>query len=266
MQRVQAFAVRLADVLATLESAALLGAAERRVRGLGAQLQFACRALPCEEALVAIELEQLGRLRVPGVATADSWRAVDVDMLPSGTPFAYLFGGGSGYAAELEEGDAMLAALAGVIESKPRYGMFVPIRLGGTVVGGAALLREAETLGDRELGMAERLADVLSGTLEAFRTERVLFELLAAALPDLCDADKAPDTGFARGLEKYLHGLRLEPSYRKKLELAGAVARLAEHGPAEADLAAEVLAGVERYLGRLAGGAAAEEPAAASFE
>ncbi len=265
MPSVNAFAVRLADLLATLESASLLGAAERRVRGLGAMLQFACLAVPCEEALVAIELEQLGRLRVPGVASADAWRQVDVDMAPSGTPFAYLFGGGSGYAAELGDDDPMLEALSAVLQSRPRYGIFVPIRLGASVIGGAALLRESATLGDRELTMAERLAEVLSGTLEAFRTERVLLELFAAALPDLCAPD-APTT-FARGLERYIHGMRLAPEYRRKVELAGAVSRLSDHGPAEAELAAEVLERVERYLARLGRGQGGEdEPAPMSFE
>jgi hypothetical protein len=173
-----------------------------------------------------------------------------------------LFGGGSGYAAELAPGDPMLAALEGVLETVPRYGIFVPVRLGGSIVGGAALLREKETMGDHELGMAERLADVLGGTLEAFRTERVLYELFAAVLPDLC-GENAPDTHFVPALERYVHGLRLDPGYRRQLELATAIARLAQHGPAAADLCAEMIAGIERYLGRLAN---QDEPAAAAFE
>src|SRR5690606_33093211 len=70
----ESFAIRLRDVLSTLEAAALLGSSSVRVRGLGEQLMFACAALPCEEALVALELGQLGRLSVPGVARADAWR------------------------------------------------------------------------------------------------------------------------------------------------------------------------------------------------
>jgi hypothetical protein len=265
MPVVNAFAVRLADLLATLEATAILGAAERRVRGLGAMLQFACLSLPCEEALVAIELEQLGRLRVPGIATPEAWRQVDVDMPPTGTPFAFLFGGGSGYAAELADGDSMLDALAGVLASKPRYGVFVPIRLGASVIGGAALLREQATMGDQELTMAERLAEVLSGTLEAFRTERVLLELFAAALPELCAADS--ETGFAKGLEPFIHGLRLAPEYRRKIELAEAVARLAQQGSRETELAADLLARVERYVADLGRNATDDgEPAAMSLD
>ncbi len=108
-------------------------------------------------------------------------------------------------------------------------------------------------------------AEVLSGTLEAFRTERVLLELFAAALPDLC----APDaqTGFARGLERYIHGLRLAPEYRRKGELADAVARLARQGPAGAELAAEIVAKVERYVERLGAGQGDDaEPAPLSFD
>ena len=78
---VSAFAVRLRDLLATLESTALLSVAEGRMRGLGEQLQFACMALPCDEALVALELGGLGRLRVPGVANADEWRATEHEFI-----------------------------------------------------------------------------------------------------------------------------------------------------------------------------------------
>src|ERR1700709_2317089 len=95
------FASRLRDLLSTLEASALLGVATGRVRGLGEQLRFACLATPCDEALVALELESFGRLRVPVVADADEARVVELDFLPAGTPFAYLLGGGSGHAAEL---------------------------------------------------------------------------------------------------------------------------------------------------------------------
>jgi hypothetical protein len=250
-QLVSAFAVRLRDLLATLESTALLGVAEGRLRGLGEQLQFACMALPCDEALVALELGGLGRLRVPGVASAEQWRATDHEFLPSGTPFAYLLGGGTGYAAAVGADDAMLAALEPVMESAPRQALFVPIRLGASVVGGAALLREAAGAGDRELAMAERLAEVLALTLETFRTERVLLELFSVVLPDLCAAD-AP-TGFGDGLERYLHRLRLTPSYRRRLELAEVVGRIAAHGSAETRLAGDVLARVEAYVRELTG-------------
>ncbi len=246
------FAVRLRDLLSTLESTALLAASDARVRGLGEQLQFACLALPCEEALVAVELGRLGRLEIPGVASADGWRVVDHELLPSGTPFAYLLGGGGGYAAELVADDPMLETLRPALGCDPRYGIFVPIRLGSSVIGGAALLREAATMGDHELGMAERLADVLALTMEAFHTDRVLLELFAAVLPDLCAHD-AP-TAFADGLRKYVHGLRLTPDYRRRLDLAGSVARLTAHGQAETELAANIVEQVEAYVQQLAGG------------
>jgi len=210
-----AFTVRLRDLLATLESAALIGAAENRLRGLGEQLQFACLALPCSEALVALEVAELGRLQVPGVASADDWRATELEFLPSGTPFAYLLGGGGGYSAEVTPGDELLDAIRPVLRTEPRHAIFVPIRVGGGVVGGAALLTEAASLGatreggaDDALGMAERLAEVLSLTLESYRTERVLLRVFAQLLPDLCATD-AP-TGFAPALEDYLHDLRLD--------------------------------------------------------
>jgi len=246
---VSSFAVRLRDLLATLEVSSLLGAADNRVRGLGEQLQFACLALPCDEALVALELAQLGRLRVPGIATAEAWRGVEVDFLPSGTPFAYLLGGGGGFAAELEADDAMLQALAGELETSPTHALFVPIRVGATILGGAALLRAGEPMGDRELAMAERLAEVLALTIESYRTGRVLLQLFATVLPDLCAPD-AP-TGFVGGLEEYIHQLRLSPEYRNRLELAEAIGRVAASGEAETRLATGIVERVERYIAEL---------------
>ncbi|MCA9621827.1 MAG: hypothetical protein KC731_22540 [Myxococcales bacterium] len=241
----QSFAVRLRDVLSTLEATALIGSVEGRMRGLGEQLVFATLALPCDEALVALELQSLGRLTVPGVASAEGFRAVDHDFLPSGTPFAFLLGGGGGHAVELAEDDELMASLRPVLATTPSHALFVPLALGGSPIGGAALLR-AEPFDDHALAMAERLAEVLALTVEAHRTERVLLQLFGAALPDLCGPD-AP-TDFAARLAELVHELRLEPSYRRSLALAEAVGRVARHGPAESDLAAEILASVGRYV------------------
>lgn len=257
-----AFAVRLRDLLATIETSALLGAAETRLRGLGEHLQFACLALPCAEAVVALEVARLGRLQVPGVATADGWRPTEHEFLPSGTPFAYLLGGGAGYAAELEADDPMLEALRPVLQTEPRQGIFVPLRVGSSVVGGAALFRSADDLdgapgddegasNERALAMGERLAEVLALTVESFRTERVLLQLFAQVLPDLFVPDGA--TGFARALEEYVHQLRLEPAYRRRLELAEIIGRIATHGESETSLVADLLGRVDVYLGELAG-------------
>jgi GAF domain-containing protein len=249
-----AFTARLRDLLATLESSVLLGVGEARVRGLGEHLRFACLALPCDEALVALEVEALGRLRVPVVASAEGARAVDHDLVARGTPFSYLLGGGTAYAAELAPSDAIAHALAPVLARPPRAGIFAPIRLGGAVVGGAALLSHAGALGDRELVMAERLAEVLALTVESFRTERVLFELFARALPDLLGPDAR--TRLDAALARHLHAMRLAPEYRRRLALADAVGRLASRGDDEAALAGELVAAVERYAARLEGGPA----------
>jgi len=240
------FASRLRDLLATLESASLLGAAESRVRGLGEHLRFACLALPCSEALVALEMETLGRLRVPAVAGPDAWRAESLEFLPGGTPFAYLLGGGGGHAAELGPDDAMIAPLRPALAATPKAGIFVPIRLGEGVIGGAALLSHDAPFTDQHLDMAERLGEVLALTIEAFRTERVLFELFARALPDLLGGEASTD--LAAALERHIHGLRLGPSYRRRLELAAAVGRIADHGSAETELAAAILADVDAYV------------------
>ena len=214
-------------------------------------------ALPCDEALVALELTQLGRLRVPGIATAEAWRGVDLDFLPSGTPFAYLLGGGGAFAAELEADDAMVQSFAAELSTSPRQGLFVPIRVGASVLGGAALLRDGEPMGDAELAMAERLAEVLSLTIESYRTERVVLQLFATVLPDLCAPD-AP-TGFVRGLGEYIHQLRLSPEYRNRLELAEAIGRVAASGVAETRLATGIIERVEGYIKELTSGGQDDE-------
>src|SRR4051794_22469841 len=224
------FTVRLRDLLSTLESAAILGTAEARVRGLGEQLRFACLALPCSEALVALEIEALGRLSVPVVADARGFRASDLSLWPSGTPFAYLLAGGGGHAAELAPDDPMIAAIRPALAATPAHGVFVPIHLGGATIGGAALLSHDAPLGDRHLEMAERLGEGPAPTLGAFRTQRGVFELFARALPDLLGEDAA--TSLPAALDAHIRAIRLLPAYRRRLELAAAVGRLADHGDA----------------------------------
>ncbi|WP_437573783.1 hypothetical protein [Sorangium sp. So ce887] len=257
------FTARLRDLLATVESAALLGAVEARVRGLGEHLRFACLAVPCSEALVAVEMEVLGRLTVPVVADAAGFRAPGAELPPSGTPFAFLLGGGGGHAVGLSDGDPMIAPLRPLLAAAPAAAIFVPIRVGAATVGGAALFSHDAPLGGRELDMAERLAEVLALTVESFRTERVVFELFARAMPDLLaqapgqsaqEGAAPPPTSLRAALERHIHALRLTPEYRRRLELAAVVGRLAEHGEAEARLALDLLARIDAYA-RGAGGA-----------
>jgi hypothetical protein len=245
------FTARLRDLLSTLESAALLGVAEERVRGLGEHLRFACLAIPCAEALVALEVASLGRLSVPVVADAHGHRTTDLTLWPTGTPFAFLLAGGGGHAVDLAPGDPMVAALRPALSATPTSAVFVPVRAGTTVIGGAALFAHEGRLGDRELDMAERLAGVLSLTLEAFRTERAMYELFARALPDLLGPEA--QTSLPEALARHLDAVRAEPAYRRRLALAAAVGRVADHGPAEAELAAEVLDRIDAYARRLSG-------------
>lgn len=273
------FTARLRDLLSTVESAALLGAVEARVRGLGEHLRFACLAMPCSEALVAIEMETLGRLTVPVVADAVGFRAPGVELPPSGTPFAYLLGGGGGHAVELSDGDPMIAPLRPLLAAAPASAIFVPIRVGAVTVGGAALFSHEAPLGGRELDLAERLAEVLALTVESFRTERVVFELFARAMPDLLaqaagpgrraasgveppipEGAAPPPTSLRAALERHIHALRLTPEYRRRLELAAVVGRLAERGEAEARLALDLLARIDAYA---SGAGDAGEPASA---
>lgn len=254
------FTVRLRDLLSTLESAALLGAAEARVRGLGEQLRFACLALPCSEALCALEIEALGRLSVPVVADAHGFRASDLELWPSGTPFAFLLAGGGGHAADLAPDDPMVEAIRPALAASPAHGIFVPIQIGGAVIGGAALLSHGARFTDHHLEMAERLGEVLALTVESFRTERVIFELFARALPDLLGDGAA--TSLPAALASHLRAIRLLPAYRRRLELAAAVGRVADHGDAEADLAAALLARIDAYARGIEGaGRGGAEPA-----
>ncbi|WP_438014110.1 hypothetical protein WMF18_24680 [Sorangium sp. So ce315] len=288
------FTARLRDLLSTVESAALLGAVEARVRGLGEHLRFACLAVPCSEALVALEMEALGRLTVPVVADASAFRPSGAEFPPSGTPFAYLLGGGGGHAVALSDGDPMIAPLRPLLAAAPAAAIFVPIRVGAATVGGAALFSRDAPLGGRELDMAERLAEVLALTVESFRTERVVFELFARAMPDLLapapgepaaragapargeagaaargeagaaargeagapvpEGAAPPPTSLRAALERHIHALRLTPEYRRRLELAAVVGRLAERGEAEARLALDLLARIDAYASG-AGGA-----------
>ncbi|MEZ4298809.1 MAG: hypothetical protein R3B70_27915 [Polyangiaceae bacterium] len=245
-----AFEARLRDLLSTLEASALVGAAEGRMRGLGEHLRFACMAIPASEALVALEQSALGRLHVPVVADASGFRACNVEFLPSGTPFSYLLAGGSGHAARLSEGDPMIAPLAPALSAPPVSGMFLPIRVNDTVAGGIALFAHEEPFTDRQLEMGERLSEVLALTVESFRTERVLFELFARALPDVIGG---MPTSFAAALSRYIHAMRLPPAYRRRLTLAAAVSRVADRGEAEAELVIDLLDRIDRYAKSLTG-------------
>jgi hypothetical protein len=251
------FTARLRDLLSTLEATALLGVAEERVRGLGEHLRFACMALPCSEALVALEVEALGRLSVPVVADRQGFRSSlaggALELWPSGTPFAYLLAGGGGHAVGLAPDDAMIAALRPALAATPAYAIFVPIRLGSVVAGGVALFSHRERLDQHHLETAERLVEVLALTVESFRTARVVFELFARALPDLIGPE-AP-TSLTAALERHVVALRAAPVYRQRLLLAAAVARVADHGPAEAELAMALLDRIDAYARGLEGGA-----------
>ncbi len=255
-----AFVARLRDLLSTIESSSLVASVEARVRGLREQLQFACIAVPCDEALVALELEAFGRLHVPVVATPEGFRELDLQLLAVGTPFAYLLAGGDAHALSLEPDDPALAPLRDAVASSPRSCVLAPIRVGRGVVGGVMLLR-AEASGDREVRLAQQLGDVLSLTVESFRTERALFELFARALPDVLGGDL--DTRLGAQLERHVRAMRLDPAYRTSLRLALLCGRVASRGPDDAQLVVDVLERFDAYfrgLERVAHGGEGDTP------
>lgn len=245
-----AFESRLRDLLSTLEASALVGSTEGRIRGLGEHLRFACMALPASHALVALELSALGRFHVPVVADASGFRTSDLEFLPSGTPFSYLLAGGSGHAAGLCPDDPMIAPLRALLPQDPCSGMFLPLRVNESVIGGAALFSFEKPFTDRDLEMGERLSEVLALTVESFRTERIVFELFAQALPDVL---RDLPTSFAVSLSRYVHALRLSPTYRRRLTLAAAVARVADRGEAESQLVIDLLHRIDQYAKTLTG-------------
>jgi hypothetical protein len=105
--------------------------------------------------------------------------------------------------------------------------------------------------------MAERLAEVLALTIESFRTERVLLQLFAQMLPDLCAAD-AP-TGFLAELDHHIHELRIDPTYQRRMKLARVVGKIAAQGEAETQLVSDILERVARYMHELVDGQRADE-------
>ncbi len=248
----RAFATRLADLLSTLESTATVGLAESRIRGLGQQLAFACSALPCAEALVALESHAMGRLVVPVVSNAAGFREPNVEIVPEGTPLSYAIAGGGAHAITLEPDDPGLGPLRDLLTVPPSAALFAPIRMGDGVVGAMMLTVEEGSFADERLEMAERLASVVALTAEAFFTERMLFELFARALPDVLGKDAA--TSLPRALLRYVHGMRLSPAYRRRLELAVAIGRLTAKSDLEARLCSRVLDAFDGYLTALEGG------------
>jgi hypothetical protein len=246
-----AFSSRLQDLLGTLESATLIGLARSRVRGLGEQLRFACLGLGCTEALVALEMTAMDRLVVPVIADANGYREVNHELLPDGTPVAYLLAGGAGHSIEILEEDAAIAPLRSILGHEPKGAIFTSIRVGERFVGAAILLSSEGPMSDTQLEMSERLAEVLALTVESFFTERALLELFALALPDL--VGPAAPTSLPKALQDHIRALRVAPSYRKRLELAAAVGRLAGRSEAEADLAGRVLAAFDAYVTGLEG-------------
>jgi hypothetical protein len=246
-----AFSSRLQDLLGTLESAAIIGLARSRVRGLGEQLRFACLALGCTEALVALEMTSMDRLVVPVIADGSGHREVNHELLPDGTPIAYLLAGGAGHSIEILDDDAAIAPLRAILGHEAKGAIFSPVRVGDRFVGASVLLSSEGPLTDAQLEMSERLSEVLALTIESFFTERTLFELFALALPDLLGPSSP--TSLPKALADHIRALRVAPPYRRRLELAQAVGRLAGRTEAEADLAGRVLAAFDAYVTSLVG-------------
>jgi hypothetical protein len=108
-----------------------------------------------------------------------------------------------------------------------------------------ALFREAG-VGDREVRLAQQLGEVLSLTIESYRTERVAIDVFARVLPDVL----APELGTSlrAALELAVRELRAHPSYRLHLRLATLAGRIAGRGAREGRLAIELLERLDAYF------------------
>lgn len=251
-----AFSRRLSDLLSTLEASAVIGLAKSRVRGLGEQLAFACAALGAAEGFAALELGATSNLTVPVVADASAHREVSLELPLEGTLLSHVISGGGAYAVTIEPGDDLAAPFLPLLSGEPRAALCVPTRVGDRTVGGVCLVSWDEPFADDKIAMAERLAEVVGLTVEAFFTERMMFELFAKVLPDLLGKDAA--TGLGDRLSAHLRGLRVAPTYRRRLELALSVGRLTARSDLEAKLATRVLDSFEKYVTALEGGGAPE--------
>lgn len=247
-----AFAARLFDLLSTVEASAIIGLARSRVRGLGEQLAFACSALRASEALAALETSATTHLSVPVVASPSGHKEVNVELPFEGTVFSHVLGGGSTYAVTLEPADELVSSLRPLLEADPSAALVIPIRQGDRTVGGAAFFSYDGPFGDAEIEMAERFGEVVGLTVEAFFTERLLFELFASCLPELLGKDAA--TSLPEKVMAFLRSTRVSPVYRTRLELALSIGRLTSRTAIEARLATRVLDAFEGYLVALEGG------------
>lgn len=252
-----AFVSRLADLLSTVEATSVLSSAEVRMRGLREQLEFACIAMPCDQALVALEVSAFGRLAILATSTPDGSSDANLELIASGTPLAHVLAGGDAFAVSLDDDDPLLDFARPLITVKPRSAVIAPLRLGRSPVGAVVLLREGAS-GDREVHLAQHLGEVLSLTVESFRTERVLLELFARALPDVFASD--PPTSFGTKLEATLSELRIDPAYRRRVRMALVCGKIAARGEADAELVEGVLDRFEHHFRSL--DRAAPEPIA----
>ncbi len=240
-----AFVSRLRDLLSTVEATSVLSSADVRMRGLREQLEFACVAVPCEQALVALEVTSFGRLAILATSTQAGSADADLEFVATGTPLAHVLAGGDAIGMSLEPGDALLDFARPLITVDARSAIVAPLRLGRSPVGGVILLRAAES-GDREVRLAQHLGEVLSLTVESFRTERVLLELFARALPDVLAPD-LPSTFGAR-LEAMLDELRFDPAYHRRVRMAVVCGKIAARGEADASLVEGVLDRFEEHF------------------
>jgi hypothetical protein len=231
------FAQRLRDVLATVDAAFVTSSA--RLSGAGSLLTYACRSLPCDQALLATRSGPLHRLRVDLVADAAGAREETLELGIDGSLFGPTFAGHGAVSTSLRADDDRTLALRPLLTNPPAAALVLPVSVQGSVVGAVALVSAGTALSERDRRAAEPLLDALAIALGAMVTERFLVRLFAAVVPDLLGEDAATD--FPSALVRYADVLGAEPAQKRALELCAVAARLATRGDEEARLACDVL-------------------------
>jgi hypothetical protein len=248
----QLFAERLRDVLSTVDAAFVTSSAN--LAGAGSLLTFACRSLPCDEAVLAIRRGPLHQVRVELVADPAGARPESLHMEIDGTIFGPTFAGHGAVWTSLRDDDERLGPLSEVLGGAPSGALVLPVAVQGVPVGAVAML-SSSALSERDRRGAEPLLDGLGAALGAIVTQRFLVRLFAAIVPELMGEDAATD--FSLSMLRHADRLESAPVHRRTLEICAAASRIGARGDEESALALDVLERFAQYADVLAGRAGA---------
>lgn len=246
------FAERLRDVLSTVDASFVTASAN--LAGAGPLLTYACRSLPCDEAVLAIRRGPLNQVRVELVADPAGARPEGLHMDIDGTIFGPTFAGHGAVWTALRDADERLGPLGEILGGARVGALVVPVTVQGVPVGAVAML-SSSSLSERERRAAEPLLDAVGAALGAIVTQRFLVRLFAAIVPDLMGEDAATD--FSLAMLRHADRLESAPVHRRTLEICAAASRVGARGEEESALALDVLERFAQYADVLAARAGA---------